>query len=229
MCAMMVWLLREGQHPLRWQSALLMWTMFESYLRVSEALALKSEDIIPWTWLDAQRMSPTTIMACSSLRQLLSKTNRNDLSIPLDLDRQRGLAEVLLKWSKVRGPGEYLFDLTPNCLRLHFKQALQAVGAGILGAVPHCLRHGGASHDAATRSRSLAQVQLRGGWAAIESLKWYEKHGVLGRELASLPLHTKQAAHKQINFLEKNSLVLFGKLLSQGPAVPKGRPAAKLC
>jgi len=203
--------------------------MFESYLRVSEALALKSEDIIPWTWLDAHRLSPTTIMACSSLRQLLSKTNRNDLSIPLDLARQKGLAQVLLQWSKVRGPGEFLFDLTPNCLRIHFKQALQAVGAGVLGAVPHCLRHGGASHDAATRSRSLAQVQLRGGWSAVESLKRYEKHGVLGRELASLPSHTKQAAQKQISFLEKNSWVLFAKLLSQGPAVHKARPAAKLC
>ena len=136
---------------------------------------------------------------------------------------------MLLKWSKVRGPGEYLFDLTPNCLRIHFKQALQAVGAGILGAVPHCLRHGGASHDAATRSRSLAQVQLRGGWAAMESLKRYEKHGVLGRELASLPIHTKQSAQKQISFLEKNYMVLFAKLLSQAPAVPKGRPAGKLC
>jgi hypothetical protein len=63
----------------------------------------------------------------------------------------------------------------------------------------------------------------------MESLKRYEKHGVLGRELASLPIPTRQSAHKQINFLEKNSLVLFEKLLSQALAVPKGRPAAKLC
>ena len=228
MCAMTVWLCREGQHRLRWQSALLLWVMFESYLRISEALALKSEDVIPWAWLDRNRMSPTTIMACSSLRQLLSKTNRHDLSIPLDLPRQRGLAELMLKVAQVRGPGAFLFELTPNCFRIHFKQALQAVGASVLSSVPHCLRHGGASHDVATRSRSLAQVQLRGGWSTVESLKRYEKHGILGRELASLSQHTRQEAHKQIAFLENNYYCLFAKLLKEHvPIVSKVRAAAK--
>ena len=45
------------------------------------------------------------------------------------------------------------------------------------------LRHGGASHDRATGSRSLLEVQQRGRWKSLDSVRRYEKHALINKVL----------------------------------------------
>lgn len=50
----------------------------------------------------------------------------------------------------------------------------------------HRLRHGGATHDAAYRIRSLADIQKRGAWRAM-SIARYSKPARLNEQMAELP------------------------------------------
>ncbi|CAK0847713.1 unnamed protein product, partial [Prorocentrum cordatum] len=50
----------------------------------------------------------------------------------------------------------------------------------------HCLRHGGASDDLLSRRRGAFQVQVRGRWASVKSLKRYGKETKLLSEISSV-------------------------------------------
>ena len=56
----------------------------------------------------------------------------------------------------------------------------------MLSPSPYSLRHGGASHDRSTNSRSIQDVRKRGNWKAWQSVRRYEKSGRLGMELRKL-------------------------------------------
>jgi hypothetical protein len=89
-------------------------------------------------------------------------------------------------------------DLFPGLSLALFEQHLRhaAVVAGVLDVPhhPHAARHGGASTDALTGARTLAQIQQRGTWRCFRSVIRYEKHGTLQRQVAKLtPLQCRRA------------------------------------
>jgi integrase len=48
------------------------------------------------------------------------------------------------------------------------------------------LRHGGASHDAAEKVRSLEEIQKRGGWRSFSSVARYSKPARLNAQINAL-------------------------------------------
>lgn len=73
--------------------------------------------------------------------------------------------------------------------RAQFLEALAETEAAVaLGGVHvHQLRHGGASHDFATRSRTLEEVRRRGRWRSWASVRRYEKEPRVAQMLHRLP------------------------------------------
>ena len=67
-----------------------------------------------------------------------------------------------------------------------FRQAAEAAGLQRLRLCPHALRHGGASSDFALKHLTLSEVQRRGRWKCVASVRRYEKAGRLTRQLAKL-------------------------------------------
>ena len=62
-----------------------------------------------------------------------------------------------------------------------------AAGGRALNPTPYSLRHGGASHDALTNRRSLAEIKKKGRWRTDSSVRRYEKAAVAMKQLSKLP------------------------------------------
>mmetsp|Transcript_177525 Transcript_177525/g.563195 ORF Transcript_177525/g.563195 Transcript_177525/m.563195 type:complete len:129 (+) Transcript_177525:758-1144(+) len=68
-----------------------------------------------------------------------------------------------------------LFDFSYEDLSQSFKKAVCQRKYDKVGIVHlYQRRYGGASHDAATRARPMAEIQRRGRWARDRSLRRYE-------------------------------------------------------
>ena len=52
---------------------------------------------------------------------------------------------------------------------------------------PYSLRHGGASDDALRGARTLASIKARGRWKSDNSVRRYEKHARVLREVERMP------------------------------------------
>ena len=117
----------------------------------------------------------------------------------LDLKHQRFLGQALQKHLRLgsRGKDSLAFSATlPQTNEFLLAQweplKLQSLGA------PHMyrLRHGGASYDAAMRHRTVAEIQTRGRWQTLKSVKNYEKGTRLSQLFSNLPKSVQRAATK---------------------------------
>ena len=61
---------------------------------------------------------------------------------------------------------------------------------------PHQLRHSGPSHDRFHCIRSLPDIQARGLWKQLASVKIYEKHALLLTSMAQLSAAQQRAFQK---------------------------------
>ena len=79
-------------------------------------------------------------------------------------------------------------ELQPGTLLREFRRICESLQLGPLASHPYCLRHRGASHDLLTRSRSLVEIQKRGRWHSLKSLRRYGKETRSLSEAAKLNL-----------------------------------------
>ena len=207
MMSIVSWLAMHRQ----WQAGLLTWMLFETYLRVNEALTMHSQDIVRAAPLVTREPPVVKVMACSSSQLLATKTGEQVyVSLPLDLARQRPLALLLCRWAGLRRRDTQLWDLTYPQLRDAFQQAAVAVGVEELGASLLSLRPGGAIHDRGCNARSLLNVQLRGGWRSSSTLQRLEECSLLAKKVPAVQaanLAAETLLHSSERFFEP----LFGE------------------
>ncbi|CAK0865019.1 unnamed protein product, partial [Prorocentrum cordatum] len=169
-------------------------TMFECYLRASEMVDLRYFQIIEGIQsLEGVGSRLSFVFSVAELQQP-SKTNEVDSSVALDLPRHGWLEWARRQVMRChRGdPAAKVFDLDYPQLLAEIEAASAAAGASALGVTPHCMRHGGASHDRATRMRSLQEVQRRGFWRCDRSVQRCEKHARIGFEFQKLSEAVRQ-------------------------------------
>jgi integrase len=194
--------------------ALLIMVLFESYMRVSEGLALQGFQVLPPVSLEADSAAQhVTVLVHAEELQETSKTREFDHSIAFDLERQHEIAQVLAALAQIRGDHQPLWHFDYGALRRAFGNALNQIGASSLGGTLHGLRHGGASHDFATKNRDLMEIQSRGAWKSPTSLRRYEKHGRISRQLLSLPQAIRQEAELKSKTLQQGFAASFAKPL----------------
>ncbi|CAK0845448.1 unnamed protein product, partial [Prorocentrum cordatum] len=183
------WLGHQGEFA----TALCLMLMFEGYLRPSEALALRAAQLTgPFGSATSAGSHMSVVVHAAELQQP-GKTGEMDHTVVLDLPRQQALAWALARLRDSRlGSWHPLWDFDYNLLQRRFGQALAAVGASCLAGTLYSLRHGGASHDRLTASRTLMEVQQRGNWRAFNSVRRYDKHGRVAIEWMKIPAPQRQ-------------------------------------
>ena len=173
-------------------ATLLVMTFFETYTGPSEAFSMLTAQVILPSMFGLGTLQATALVIYPIEGEQLGKTGEYDHTVPLDLPRQAWLGRLLASRSRRACPCQPLFDITPDLFSKLFNQALVSESLGPLCATPYGLRHGGASRDRATRSRSLADIQRRGNWRCPTSMKRYEKSGRLGLQLQKLSVSVQQ-------------------------------------
>ena len=111
-----------------------------------------------------------------------SKARVFDDGVPLDSGVLPWLPAALKKVLGLnsRDPGEKMFLFSYAELLKQFRAACHDLG--IRDPSLYRLRHGGASHDAAARLRTIAEIKRRGRWSSDTSVRRYEKRTWLQSE-----------------------------------------------
>ena len=94
----------------------------------------------------------------------------------MDLERQQILDAVLLRYAQLHSSQAKTWAFRYMELRETLKGAIAALGVDNLGIRLHSFRHGEASHDKATNSRPIREIQVRGFWKQRSIAQRYEKH-----------------------------------------------------
>lgn len=153
---------------------------FDCYLRASDIQNAKKVDLTIFPTLQEG--------FCGVLR--LPKTKRGiNQSVKI-----RGL--MLQVWLR------RLLDEKPNSPRLfHFSlqywrkcmaRVRRELGLRDLIITPHSLRYGGATHDALQNQAPIQDIQQRGRWSNLKSLRRYIQEGEVALLDTSLPTHVSQ-------------------------------------
>lgn len=154
-----------------------------------------------------------------------SKTGTQDDTVEIGVGRRAWLRGVCSSLHSRRGRAGSLFGLSLPKLQKYFTSGLKAAGLEFLSYTPHCLRHGGASTDAADGVEAMA-VQLRGQWKDARSVTRYMKKGALLRQQARLGRVRKRAAEDAERSLRRrlaSEIVRRVPVHSSIPSVPVAR------
>ena len=149
------------------------------YLRPSELMALRAEDILVPPAGAARYRSTGVIIAPREL-EMTTKTKAQDDTVLIDCACQPACSGILAELARIRSSGGRLFpQLGLNSYEKLLRDTARIVGIGDLGVVPHTMRHTGPANDIYHDRRSLQAVAKRGRWANIKSVQRYSKSGRL--------------------------------------------------
>ena len=118
-----------------------------------------------------------------------------DEMLSLDLKRFKFLGPLLISWLNIRSrpKSEPAFSVSLQDVTDFCHDHWSSLGLAPLGKFHlHRLRHGGASHEAANRLRSLVGIQGRGRWQSLKSVRNYEKGSRLAQLFGSLDVQTQK-------------------------------------
>jgi len=182
-------------HNGKWWQALFVVLTFAFYLRPSEALGLRANQIVPGMNRGGKAFKHWGLVLFPSELETRSKTGAADESLLNDVEEFSFLDGLLAEVRQVRAPEELVFPFDYPEIAEEFRLAgaefqLQDVGVSHL----YQLRHGGASHDAASQNRDLASIKKRGRWVCNSSVRRYEKGGRSAQVLQRLPDQLRNAA-----------------------------------
>lgn len=151
--------------------ALFMIVAFSAYLRPCEGFALLVRHLVPPA-IDHSSRQYGLLLNDAELG-IAGKTGMMDEAVQLDdLDYLQPIFDTILQR---RNATEQLFNFSPVRLRDHLKVLTKVLGLEALEPNLYALRHGGASEDLRLQRRSALEVQLRGRWRSVASLKRYGK------------------------------------------------------
>jgi hypothetical protein len=171
---------------------------FDTYARMSPMLSLRPSDFqAPLSVRGPLRCWSVTF--CPADTPYKSKTGTQDDTVSVGQTSSRrmwlnSLAAILAQRSTPK-----VFSFSMRSLELDF--ARSTVDLELPAAVPHMLRHGGPSMDAATEEVTDMTLQSRGMWACPSSVARYRKPGRYLRRLALLSADQKTAAKAAEIFL----------------------------
>ncbi|CAK0856443.1 unnamed protein product [Prorocentrum cordatum] len=209
-----------------WEEGLVTWLTFEMYYRPNEPFTLRARDLAPPV-AGSRAGGSWSLTLHAREHGVASKTQEFDQAQLLDLDRQASLGPALGAMLEARfGPqwrqavlkrpagaaaAPPLFAISTTQAGQAFDRAVQALGLRRVGVVcRYQLRHGGASHDAATALREPLRVPV--------FVEIFSGSGRLGRAAAHEGL---QVLWWDISFgdaydltLRKNQNLLLGEVLA---------------
>lgn len=179
---------------------------FDCYLRLpSEACRLRQEDIIP----PPRGMDPWTVLIAPAERIVdgrrektmeKTKTGTRDCTVIVSRTGPRRVATQSARFLREKGGQDKILSAKEERLFLaEFAYSCDRCGFQGMNFIPYQCRHGGASEDfflwersGGANGRNLKEVQRRGRWESDNSVKRYEKSGLLLVVLNQLPDHVRR-------------------------------------
>ena len=147
------------------------------YLRPSELLALRPEDVL-LPVRGARRYRSTGVVIAPRELGITTKTRSHDDTILVDSPCHESLGPALAELVRIRTSEEQLFPLTLNAYEKTLRDLGSAMGLST-EFVPHTLRHCGPANDLFFERRDMAAIAKRGRWSNIKSVQRYGKSGRL--------------------------------------------------
>ena len=198
-------LARQG-NPLALEAARAVVILYDGYLRPSELLELRANDVHVLDKAAGARYGKVsaTIRPCRPDDGLppmpRTKAGEYDDTVTFGdaASAKAGrafVAPLVAALKAARRGSQTLLALTIGQLDFLFADAVKALKLQRLRSTPHCCRHGGASTDFSLKTRSLAEVQRRGRWKAQSSVRRYEKAGRLQRQVSFLSAAQRKRAN----------------------------------
>ena len=159
---------------------------------------MRCEDLIPPSQSQSGDLARWALVVAPDHRGELTKTKTSDDTVLLD--GLTWLGPLLDRFQRKRAADDFLFPGDPAALRRQWQSAMLSLGVKDACLYQH--RHGGASHDALSKSRPLLEIMQRGRWQATSSLLRYAKPGKVHRMFEMLDGPTQKfaewcAAHLQ--------------------------------
>ena len=177
------------------QICLFLLLSFLLYLRPGEALKIQVQDIVSPVKQAGRAYQHYAILLHPAEEGIPSKTQQWDEMLSLDLKRFKFLGPLLISWLNIRSrpKSEPAFSVSLQDVTDFCHDHWSSLGLFPLGKFHlHRLRHGGASHEAANRLRSLVGIQGRGRWQSLKSVRNYEKGSRLAQLFGSLDVQTQK-------------------------------------
>ncbi|CAE7380279.1 gag-pol [Symbiodinium natans] len=162
--------------------------MFATYVRPGEVFEIRRQDLVKSRSLG--QVWSVNLHPSDDLQE--SKVEVSNETILLDNKEIPWLGAALECMTAISGAA--LFPTNYTELLDTWHRALKQLGLGFKFAVPHQLRHSGASWDRFKNYRSLLEVKHRGRWAADSSLKRYEQHAMVAQQFEKLAPALKRRA-----------------------------------
>ena len=183
-------LVEDGQ----WLTAVATLLCFALYARPSELLRLRGAQLIAPLRRAGRAHSCWSVTLHPREHQRPSKTEVFDESLRLDVAPYLALQPALRWLASNTAKGDRVFPFSYAVWSRRFEGAAQRCGLAVLEPTLYQLRHGGASHDAATKSRSTAEIKKRGRWMDDRSLVRYENGGRVTEILRRLTADARRQA-----------------------------------
>lgn len=169
---------------------------FDTYVRPGKICGLKHSNIIPPSRGVNKRYQQWALLLNPHEMMEPSKTGQFNDSLMVGMKGREWVGTLLGKlYTKHAGTTDGpIFPFSLNNLEGEFRNAVRSLKITKLKLSPHCLRHGGASHDYFVGNSTLPDVQQRGCWATFDSVRRYSKHGRVSKQLSLLSPSQQQAA-----------------------------------
>ena len=159
----------------------------DAYLRPSEVLAVRREDLLPPPPGSTGKYRRWSLVVAPSTGTRVTKTGEQDDTLLLGAAGRNYINGVVSLLHKHTRPKQYLFgNLTLSRYEGLVRQACASLSYQTLKVTPHSFRHTGPSEDRLAEALSSFDIQSRGRWACAASVRRYEKHARLLRQLHKL-------------------------------------------
>lgn len=154
---------------------------FHCYLRASEVVALRREDIaLPG---DLRLAAVGAARDIGVLRLRHTKTGTEQSVTITD----KTINTLLRTVYETTVPGQFIFPFSTQSLRTWFREACHQVGLDHCGFVLHSLRHGGATRDFVS-GVSIEDILVRGRWQSNKTSRRYIQSGRALMMAVQIPL-----------------------------------------
>lgn len=190
-CKMASELILEGNHVL----ACALLVHHDTYCRPNEFLHIRKRDVFPPS-PENLGLADAWVLQIRPPEDLIpTKVGEFDDTVLIDGNSSSAAKEAIrFVYSRTQSDADFLFPFDLNFFGVAIKRISKKLCLQKMLLCPHAMRHGGASTDALRGRRSLLSIQKRGRWASINSLKRYEKAGVLLKQWRYAPAGMKRKA-----------------------------------
>ena len=136
---------------------------FDTYMRPSEVLRLLREDLCPPARAAGKQFAKRW---CAVIR--LNKQGGADNTIEVGCFPRAWITNVLPHLRRCTAPHARIFPFTLAQYEAAFRDVSLSLGLEASARTPHCIRHGGPSHDRWSEHRDVHEMQQRSKWRSLK-------------------------------------------------------------